>query len=178
MHERIAVVGCIGAGKSTLARALGERLHVPVVHLDRLWWHDGSYRIQGPASVERHTMPADQFRELQERLAAEDRWIIEGGYISDLDVRLPRATTVIWLDLPRHVCLWHLLCGHNWARADYPPQVHESVRWLASLSRWVLRYPRQKRPQIAAAIEQHATGAEVHRLRERRQVADLLAAMG
>jgi adenylate kinase family enzyme len=177
VHERIAVVGCIGAGKSTLARALGERLRLPVVHLDRLWWDDGCYRIRGRSSVEQHTMPADEFRALQRRLAAEGRWIIDGGHVGDLDTRLPRATTVIWLDLPRHVCLRRLLRRHGRTRADYPPQVRESVRWLAALSWWVLRYPRRKRPQIAAAIEQHATAAEVHRLGDRRQVADLLARM-
>ena len=36
--ERILMIGCGGAGKSTLARALGEKLGLPVVHLDKLWW--------------------------------------------------------------------------------------------------------------------------------------------
>src|SRR6478672_10266145 len=49
--ERIAVIGGIGAGKSTLARELGARLELPVVHLDRLWWTDGAYRITGAETV-------------------------------------------------------------------------------------------------------------------------------
>ena len=35
--ERIAVVGCIGAGKSTVARPLGRTLGIEVFHLDRYW---------------------------------------------------------------------------------------------------------------------------------------------
>ena len=36
--RRVLVLGCPGAGKSTLARSLGEALSLPVVHLDKLWW--------------------------------------------------------------------------------------------------------------------------------------------
>ena len=39
--ERILIIGCGGAGKSTLARQLGERTGLPVVHLDQLFWHPG-----------------------------------------------------------------------------------------------------------------------------------------
>ena len=36
--ERIAVVGCIGAGKSTVARALGRTLGIELFHVDHYWW--------------------------------------------------------------------------------------------------------------------------------------------
>ena len=36
--QRILIIGCGGAGKSTLARALGEKTGLPVVHLDQIWW--------------------------------------------------------------------------------------------------------------------------------------------
>ena len=39
--ERIVIIGCGGAGKSTLARQLGKKLNIPVVHLDKLWWKPG-----------------------------------------------------------------------------------------------------------------------------------------
>ena len=39
--RRVLVLGCPGAGKSTLARSLGEALSLPVVHLDKLWWKSG-----------------------------------------------------------------------------------------------------------------------------------------
>ena len=39
--KRVAIIGSGGAGKSTLARALGAKTGLPVVHLDRLYWQAG-----------------------------------------------------------------------------------------------------------------------------------------
>ena len=39
--RRILVIGCCGAGKSVFSRKLGEKLGLPVVPLDRLFWLPG-----------------------------------------------------------------------------------------------------------------------------------------
>ena len=39
--RRIAIIGAGGAGKSTLARQLGEVLGIEVIHLDALFWKPG-----------------------------------------------------------------------------------------------------------------------------------------
>jgi adenylate kinase family enzyme len=168
--RRIAVIGCIGAGKSTVARALGTCLGIEVTHLDRLWWQAGHYRITGSGTVASRTMDAESFRRLQHDLAAGHDWIIDGGYIGDLDTRLARADTVVFLDLPRRVCLWRLLKRHNRRRPDYPDGVREGIGWLWLLARWVWSYPKQKRPQIEQAIIEHAHDAAIIRLRTNREV--------
>lgn len=169
------MIGCIGAGKSTLARRIGEACRLPVVHLDQLWWEDGSYRITGYRTVAAHTMAGPAFRDLQQELAAADTWVIDGGYIPDLDTRLTRADIVVFLDLPRRVCLWRLLRRHNRPRPDYPDGVREGVGWLFILARWVWRYPSQKRLAIDSAIAGYcAAGTTVIRLRSRRQVTEFL----
>jgi adenylate kinase family enzyme len=95
--------------------------------------------------------------------------------IAHIDTRLIRADTVVFLDLPRRVCLWRLLRRHNRRRADYPGGVREGVGWLFILARWILRYPSQKRPAIEFAIAGHCPAdTTVIRLRSRRQVTDFL----
>ena len=36
--QRVAIIGSCGAGKSTLAKSLGEKLDLPVIHLDAHYW--------------------------------------------------------------------------------------------------------------------------------------------
>jgi len=173
--RRVAVVGCIGAGKSSVATRLGDVTGLPVLHLDRHWWQDGEYRITGPRSVAEHTMPPQAFRDLQLHLAAKDFWIIDGGYIGDLDTRLTRADTVVFLDLPRRVCLWRLVRRHGKQRAGSPSHAREGFGWLLAQIRWVIRYPSQKRPAIERAVERYCSpSTEVVRLHRRAEVAEFL----
>jgi adenylate kinase family enzyme len=153
--QRIALVGCIGAGKSTLARTLGESLRLEVFHLDRLWWQGGGYQIVGQKTADAHAMDPEAFLRLQEGLVSQDQWIIDGGR-ADLSVRLARADTVIFLDLPRWTCMWRVVKRTGSPRSDYPPDVQESWRWMMVLLRWVWTYPKQKRPGMIAAVEERA----------------------
>lgn len=143
--RRIAIVGCIGAGKSTLARELGALLHLEVFHSDQMWWQGGGYRIVGKKTAESHAMDPQAFRRLQEGLVSQDQWIIDGGR-ADLSVRIPRADTVIFLDLPRRTCMSRVVRRTGSPRSDYPSHVLESWRWMVVLLRWVWSYPRRSVP--------------------------------
>lgn len=35
---KIAIIGCPGSGKSTIAKKLHERLNIPLYHLDQYYW--------------------------------------------------------------------------------------------------------------------------------------------
>ena len=66
MH-RIVVVGNSGSGKSTVARALGEKLEFPVLELDSI------YHLKGwePLSEE-------EFRVKLADFALNQEWVIDG----------------------------------------------------------------------------------------------------
>ena len=89
--QRVSVVGCSGAGKTTLARELAARHGLEHVELDALH-HEPGWRPR----------PRDDLRGLVlERLAAP-RWVVDGNYRSQVqDLVWPLADTVVWLDLPR-----------------------------------------------------------------------------
>lgn len=120
--ERIAVVGCIGAGKSTVARALGQTIGTEVFHLDRYWWQPGRYRVTGPETVATKTMEPAEYRRLEQQIVAGERWIVDGD-AANKDLRLARADTVVFLDLPRWLCLWRLFKRHLKGSYDYPDGV-------------------------------------------------------
>ncbi len=171
--QRIAVLGCIGAGKSTLARRLGERFDLPVVHLDRRWWIDGDHVITGRCSARTHALSPEAFREVQRRVVAGDRWVVEGD-TSWLDVRLPRADAIVVLDLPRWRCAWRVVRRTGTGRDDYPPAVRESWRWTVVLVDWIVRRWPSRRRRIEAAIERHGTTPRIFTLRSQDEVDELV----
>jgi adenylate kinase family enzyme len=90
--RRVSVIGGSSTGKTTLARALAEKLGVPHIELDALH-HDAGWQ-EAPAEV------------LQARVeaalaAAPDGWVVDGNYHGKLGLSvLERADTVVFLDLP------------------------------------------------------------------------------
>jgi adenylate kinase family enzyme len=152
-------------------------LGLDVIHLDRHWWQPGDYVIKGRQTVKERTLPSESFRRLQSDLVARERWIIDGG-VDALALRLPRADTIIFLDLSRWLCVWRVVRRTGNPRDDYPPGVRESWRWMLLLVRWILfTYPRHRRPAIQAAIEQHGSHAHVLQMRSRSDVQAFLDAV-
>jgi len=86
-----------GVGKSTFARRLGDILKIDVYHLDTMYWKTGWIE----ASL-------DEFRSVQEKIVENGQWIIEGNYTNTYDVRVERADTIIYLELPLYVCLYRV----------------------------------------------------------------------
>jgi adenylate kinase family enzyme len=161
--RRVAVVGPGGAGKTTFSRRLGERLGVPVVHLDRHHWKPG------------WTEPApDEWAAQQAELLTGDAWIADGNYGRTFDLRFARADTVIVLTLPPLRCVagvlrrWATNFGQDIQAGGCPERVN-----LAFL-RWIWRYPKDSRPRLDAAIERHREHLRVVELRSRREAAAFL----
>ncbi|TAA72619.1 P-loop NTPase family protein [Planococcus salinarum] len=139
-----------GAGKSTFAKNLGNRLDIPVYHLDAHYWKAGW--------VERDPQ---EFREKQQRLVAEDTWIIEGNYASSMEIRLREADTFIYLELPLRVCIYRVLkrwiqnCGKT--RPDMAEGCREKMD-KEFLKFIVTTYAARKQAMRQRAIDFQASG--------------------
>ena len=97
---RTVVIGNSGSGKSTLAERLAEMAGVPAVDLDLLHWENDGYGAKREEAVA---------RQLVHEAAAQPGWVIEGVYGWLAEVAIPRATALIWLDVPWSVCREGLL---------------------------------------------------------------------
>lgn len=140
--QRVMIIGAPGSRKSTLARALGARTGLPVVHMDHIHWQAGW--------VERPTAEKDR---LTREVHARPEWIFEGGHSRTWDERLARADTLIWLDLPVGLRLWRVtwrtLRDLGRTRPDLPEGCEEKLgRHTVEFYRyiWFTREVTRKRP--------------------------------
>jgi adenylate kinase family enzyme len=92
--ERIVVVGCSGAGKTTVARSLAGRLGLEHLELDDL------YNLEDWAE-----RPQEETRELVAAVTAAPQWVVDGNYPWMTDLTWGRADTIVFLDLPRRTVM-------------------------------------------------------------------------
>lgn len=138
--KRILIIGSPGSGKSTLARKLSHGLNLPSIHLDKLFWQPNWIKT-----------PKDEFDILLKNELEKDCWIIDGNYNRTLPLRLKYADTVIWLDLPRIICLWRVFWRHGKTRPDMTENCEEKRdKEFFEFLKYIWTFPAENK----AAIEQ------------------------
>ncbi len=158
--ERIIIIGCGGAGKSTLARQLGEKLELPVVHLDRLFWRPGWVQVS-----------QEEFDDLLRVELEKEKWIMDGNFNRTIPRRVERCDTIIYLDFNRFTCLWgvmkRLLTNIGKVRPDMGEGCPEKIDF--EFLKWIWNFNRDKREGYYRILND-ATHAQTIVLKNRRMV--------
>jgi adenylate kinase family enzyme len=166
MRRVCVLASASGCGKTTVARALAERLGVRFVELDAL--------VHGPNWTE---TPDDELRAKVAPIVASDGWVIDGSYSRKLGTLvLDRAETIVWLDLPIRVWLPRLV-GRTARRIVTREELwngnRESLRAhlteRPTLVGWAWRKHFENRRTLPARTARHPN-ARLVRLRSRREV--------
>ena len=97
-HKRIVVIGTTSSGKSTLAKALADKLSLDFIELDALNWEPNWKEADLPV-----------FRQRVEIATNSEAWVVAGNYSKVRDIIWSRAELIIWLDYPFHIVFWRLL---------------------------------------------------------------------
>ncbi len=161
------MIGSGGAGKTTVARDLAAATGLPLVHLDRLYWHPGWVAT-----------PPDEWQRVVENIVAGERWVVDGNYGGTMALRVVAADTVVFLDIPRIRCLARALrravVFRGRTRADMPPGCPERITW--EFMRWIWTYPAIRRPKVLTMLaEFEARGGRAVVLRSATDVRSFLA---
>lgn len=142
LGQRICILGPSGAGKTTFARRLAERLNSDFISMDKV--------VHTPGWKPR---PVEEWVPIHDAFIEKEAWVMEGAYRKSLPQRLKRAETVFFLDLPILGCQYRvmrrLLCNYGKVRPDAPEGCKErfSLSWLHlvfvhSLNGWKKRKQR------------------------------------
>ncbi|MBU6955208.1 adenylate kinase [Hahella sp. HN01] len=84
---RINVIGTSGSGKSTFSKRLSEKLDIPYIEMDALYW--------GP---DWRNHPEEIFSARVAQALQQEDWILDGNYNSRTQLKWDRAQIVVWID--------------------------------------------------------------------------------
>ncbi len=161
--KRILILGSVGSGKSTLANRLHGKFCLPVVCLDQYFWKPNWQPTEDPA-----------WRRKVEQLSQAEEWFMDGNFLSTLDIRLPRADTIIFLDRNRFVCL----CG--FLKRIFGKRRHGAIEGCREslnikMLIWILwKFPRHSRGKILAKLEKVRDQKNVFILKSSEDVKEFL----
>ncbi len=139
--KKVIVIGCPGSGKSTFSRALSEKTHLPLHHLDLLYWNS-----------DRTTVSKEVFCERLQNVLVLDRWIIDGNYGSTMEMRMAECDTVIFLDFSLEVCIGGIRQRQGKLRPDMPwIETEDDEEFLE----FIKNYNTQSRPKVLELLEKY-----------------------
>lgn len=139
--KKVIVIGCPGSGKSTLSRELHHKTGIPLYHLDRMYWN-----------ADQTTVPQSVFLERLSAVLEQDEWIIDGNYVSTMELRMAACETVIFLDYPLDVCLDGIQKRRGKSRSDMPwVEIEEDVEFIE----FIKSYNMRQRPKVLELLEKY-----------------------
>lgn len=169
--DRILVLGCSGGGKSTLSRRVSASLDLAYISMDRdFYWLPGWVK-RGRAET----------RGLIAEAVAGDCWLMDGTGSSSFDLRMPRACFVIWVRMPRWLCLWGVFSRSlrhlGRTRPDMAPGCPERLFDREFLS-FIWNFERQTSPRILDGLSRFNPDCPVLVLRSRAEMRLLVDRLG
>ena len=166
--NRILIIGSGGAGKSTLARRIGEVTGLPVIHLDQLHWKPNWTGT-----------PKEEWKQTVAEVLKGESWVMDGNFGGTMEMRLEACDTVVYLDFPRLLCLYRalkrIITYYNKTRPDMAEGCHEKLD-LEFLG-WVWNFPKTTKPVIEGRLKRFETQKRIIRLRSPREVDEFLAGL-
>lgn len=163
--KRILILGNCGAGKTTLAYQIKERTGLELIHLDQEYWQAGW--------VETHRF---DWRYKVEQLAAKKAWIMDGNYRGTIDIRLPAADTIIFLDRSRWLCLFRaikrILRYYGKTRPDMAANCPERLDW--EFLKYIYQFPEKPLPKIWKHLEMIHPDQQFFHLKNQKEIAAFL----
>ena len=139
--NKIIVIGCPGAGKSTFARKLRDQTGLPLYYLDMLFHNP-----------DRTTVSREAFDAGLQEILQQPAWIIDGNYRRTLPLRFEACTDVFLFDVPVEQCVKNaaarvgtVLEDLPWVETEFDPDFRQ----------YILDFPTEQLPAIRDLIDRY-----------------------
>lgn len=120
--KRVVVIGNNGTGKSVFSTRLGKKLNLPIIHLDTFFHTTGWKRVTD-----------EEWDKIHAELVSQDVWIMDGTYRRTLPLRIKRADTIFFLDLPKKLAFYRMIKRRIISRNKKRPGRSDSQKEQISL---------------------------------------------
>lgn len=163
--KKIIILGCAGCGKSTLAAKLSEKLQIPLLHLDTIYW-----------KANWQEEDKEIFENKQIEFLKNDSWIIDGNYRDTLEMRLKDADTVLYLDYPRRVAIYGIYKRYF----EYRKKTRTSIaagckeKIDRSFFKWVWRFKKHAKPKIIEILNGYKDNCNIYFFKNRKELNNFL----
>ena len=161
--QKIIIIGCPGAGKTTFAEKLRDKSGLPLYYLDAIWHKADKTHIS-----------REEFDTRLGEILAQNAWIIDGHYSRTLERRIAACDTVFLFDMPTEICLSGVIARLGTKRPDMP-WVDKSLDPV--LEKEVAEFREKHIPTIYALLEKYGEGKSIVIFKTRAE-ADLFLADG
>ena len=161
--QKVIVIGSPGAEKSTFSRKLRDATGLPLYYLDMIWHRPDKTNIS-----------REELTARQEEIIKTPKWIIDGNYLSTMELRLKNCDTVFFLDYPLEVCLAGAKARIGTKREDIP--------WIETefdqeFKQWILDFPKDQLPIIYQLLEKYKKNRTVHIFKSREEAEHYLVSI-
>lgn len=163
--KRVMIIGCPGSGKTTLSHEIAKILRLPLYHLDLVMWQENWTAV-----------PYQEFIAEQNKIIATESWVVDGNFTKSIPARIMASDTIVFLDVPRFICLYRLLkryvkyFGKN--RPDMGGGNKEAIKWAQF--KFVMTYPRTK---VYGFLKEVPSDKRLFILRSHQDTKNMLAEM-
>jgi len=154
--KKILIIGICGAGKTTLAKSLAEKLNLPLIHLDKHFWKSGWVESS-----------KQEWREKVEELCKQDSWIMDGNFGGTFDIRFPAADAIIFLDYSRSLAIYRtikrIIKYKGRVRPDLAKGCPERFDW--SFLKFIWNFHKNHRHIIENSLDKYAVNKKIYRFK-------------
>ena len=134
LPDKIYVLGGSGSGKSSLAKKISQRKHIPYFDLDDIMWNK-KYTDKLPVE--------QRVPKLHTLLETHRKWVIEWCFVDWANECYLEANLVIILNVSKYTVAWRILKRYflNLCRGDFT----ETFGWVMALVKRAMSYQDPKR---------------------------------
>ena len=161
MFQKAIIIGCPGAGKSTFARKLSDKMHLPLYYLDMLWH-----------KPDRTTVDRNIFDEKLKEIVLKEKWIIDGNYGRTLEMRIQWCEAIFLLDFPVEECLAGAKSRIGTQRVDMP---WIETQFDEEFKQWIMDFPKNELPIIYELLDRYKGEKSIYVFHSRADIEDYLS---